>query len=660
VAAWRTYSADMSWLRLLSSLLTGVLLVVAGWLTVLAPTTTMLGFFTLGLFIAPTSAVLGLVVGRRQPRNIVGLILTLLGLAVAFMIVRQGIWEALGAHPGQIPRFTELVAVLNESAWWTFAAVALLLVYFPDGTLPSRRWRWVPLTLVVCVALQQARGAFPGDSVSAPLQQVVQPFGTLPRWLDIAQGLTFFLMLSLILACAGSLVLRYRRSDRVRRAQIKWLAFAGLGFPLYPPLCLVEIGVLGHPAWFSVAVGLAGLAGIPLATGIAMLRYDLYDVDRALAGTVTWSFITIVLLGLYGASSLTVGLLFGRGSSVAAAAATAVGAIALSPLRSRLQRAVDRRLYPLRRAAGSAIDALHRDTGTGAARPEELQAVLRIALRDPGLRVGFHVPGTDGFIDAEGVAVPPTGTPVVLSETRIGVVVAGTGDASPELLRYVADRAGTLVEVVRLRLELAGALREVESSRARLVQSGYRERRRLERDLHDGAQQRLVSLGMTLRLAQRHLDDGTVDVNGVLDQGVAELSTAVAELRQIAHGLRPSSLDDGLPAALAALVRTVPVLVEMDICPDRLPDDVATTAYYVVSEAVANAVKHAEAKCISLGVARADGQVLVRVSDDGRGGATLQARSSLADRVAALGGRLKIESPVGRGTLVEAALPCAL
>jgi len=103
----------------------------------------------------------------------------------------------------------------------------------------------------------------------------------------------------------------------------------------------------------------------------------------------------------------------------------------------------------------------------------------------------------------------------------------------------------------------------------------------------------------------------------------------------------------------------VPVLVEMDICPDRLPDDVATTAYYVVSEAVANAVKHAEANCISLGVARADGHVVVRVSDDGRGGATLQPRSGLADRVAALGGRLKIESPVGAGTLVEAALPCA-
>jgi signal transduction histidine kinase len=654
----------MGWprrLSLVASPIAGALFATAVGLTVVAPTPTMFAVLAFGLAVAPAAVILGLIVGRRQPRNIVGLNLTVLGLAVAVAVVRQGIWEALATHPAEIPRYTWLVAVLNEADWWTFAAVALLLLYFPDGTLPSRRWRWVPLTLVVCVALQQARGAFPGDSISAPLQDVVRPFGPLPRWLDIAQGLTFFLMLPLILACAGSLILRYRRSDRVRRAQIKWLALVGVGFPLYPPLCLVEIVVLGHPAWFSVAVGIAGLLGIPVATGIAMLRHDLYDVDRALAGTVTWSLITVVLLAIYGTCSLVVGLVLGRGSSVTAAAAAAVCAIALSPLRTRLQRAVDRRLYPLRRAAVTAIDALHRQTSTGAARPEELQDVLRTALRDPKLRVGFHVPGTEGFIDAEGRALPPTGgTPVVLSDTQIGVLVPGTGIASAELLRHVADHAGTLVEVVRLRLELAGALREVESSRARLVQSGYQERRRLERDLHDGAQQRLVSLGMTFRLAQRHLDDGTVDVNGLLDQGVAELSTAVAELRQIAHGLRPSSLDDGLPAALAALVRTVPVLVEMDICPDRLPDDVATTAYYVVSEAVANAVKHAEAKCISLGVARANGQVLVRVSDDGRGGATLPPRSGLADRVAALGGRLKIESPVGRGTLVEAALPCAL
>ncbi len=181
----------------------------------------------------------------------------------------------------------------------------------------------------------------------------------------------------------------------------------------------------------------------------------------------------------------------------------------------------------------------------------------------------------------------------------------------------------------------------------------------MDRDLHDGAQQRLVSLGMQLRLAQRHLDDGTVDVDSLLDQSVAELGTAVAELRQIAHGLRPSSLDDGLPAALSNLVRSLPLTVDMEIDDSPLPDAVATTAYYVASEAITNAVTHAEATRIVLQVLRRDGQLLVRVTDDGRGGARLGERSGLADRVAALGGSLRVASPRGRGTEVEAALPCA-
>jgi signal transduction histidine kinase len=147
-------------------------------------------------------------------------------------------------------------------------------------------------------------------------------------------------------------------------------------------------------------------------------------------------------------------------------------------------------------------------------------------------------------------------------------------------------------------------------------------------------------------------------VDGLLDQTVAELGTAVAELRQIAHGLRPSALDDGLPAAVAGLARTVPIPVDVDVCAELLPDDVSTTAYFVVSEAVANAVKHADATRIALQISRTDGQVVVRVVDDGRGGATIADTSTLADRVAALRGRLHVDSPPGRGTVIEAALPC--
>lgn len=648
------------WLAIAASLLAGALLVAGVALAALAPTPTALATIAVGLAVAPVSAALGVLVARRQPGNVVGLLLCLVGFAVSFTVARDVGWQVLAGRPDTPEWAGWLVAGLNEGAWWVFVFVALLLLHFPDGRPPGRRWRWIPAALVVCGIVVQAAGAFGTEPFRPPLQDLLRPLGPAPMWLDASGFVAFLVLLVLLPVCAVSLVFRFRRSDQVRRGQIKWLALAGVGIPLYPLLCLVEIAVWGRPGWFSLAVVIAGLVGVPVATTIAVLRHDLYDVDKALAGAVTWGLITVVLLGIYGSASLAAGLLLGRGSPAAAAVATALCALALSPLRVRLQHAVDRRLYPLRRNAFAAIGTLHRETGAGRARPDELQQVLRSALRDPALRVGFRIPGTDAFIDAGGAVVDPTGgTPVLLGGAQIGVLVPGRGTASPELLRQVARRCTTLVEVVRLRLELSRALREVEASRARLVQRGDEERRRLERDLHDGAQQRLVSLGMAIRLAQRHLGDGTVDVDELLDHSVAELGIAVAELRQIAHGLRPTSLDDGLPAAVATLVRTVPIGVDMDVCADPLPDDVATTAYYVVSEAVANAVKHADATCIGLRVTRVDGHVVVRVSDDGRGGAIVRNGSGLADRVAALGGSLHVESPPGRGTVVEAALPCA-
>jgi signal transduction histidine kinase len=286
-------------------------------------------------------------------------------------------------------------------------------------------------------------------------------------------------------------------------------------------------------------------------------------------------------------------------------------------------------------------------------------------LHDPTLRVGYRLPGQArdaDLVDAAGAALDPGDAyraPVRLGGYEIGAILRGTV-GSRELLREVAAAAALLVEVVRLRIELNRALGDVESSRARLLHAGYQERRRLERDLHDGAQQRLVSLGMAIRLAQRH-DDATVDVNGLLDQSVAELGTAVAELRQIAHGLRPSSLDDGLCHALATLAGNIPMPVTLDMCADRLPDDVATTAYYVASEALANTVKHAQAATIGLSVVRTDGQVTVQIRDDGRGGARPRpgaGLAGLADRIAAAGGTLRLFSPDGHGTLIEAVLPC--
>ena len=658
---FRPYSAAMSWARRAAvgcAVLAALHMVVAvGFLTA-APNRTSWLDLAVGVVVVPATTALSVFVARRREGAPVGVLLGLLSLAVAHVVAKE-VWLQWLATTDDPGRWSWLAAVTVEDAWWILTSFGLLLLHFPDGRVPSRRWRWVPLTMVAAAVVTQIDGAVADVPFEPPLEHLHRPFGPPPVWWELFALVAFVLLLALIAACAVSLGLRFRRADLTQRQQIKWLAVAGFGMPLYPLLCLIEILVWGEASWPSAIIGLTSLVATPVAAAIAVLKHDLYDVDKALAFAVTWGLVTALVLAVYAAASSVTGLLVGRSSEVGVAVGTAAGALLLLPALRGVRRAVDARMYPLRRAALAAVDDLHHEVSSGRARPERLEAALREALRDPGLRVGYRVPGSELYLDAEGEPVLGDGVPVQLVDEETGVLVPGSGPASIELLREVAARSATIVEVVRLRTEVARALAEAESSRARLVTAGYEERRRLERDLHDGAQQRLVSLGMALRLAQRHLDDGTVDLDGLLDQSVAELGTAVSELRQIAHGLRPASLDDGLPAALSRLTRSLPVTIELDVDPGPLPDAVATTAYYVVSEALANAVKHAEASHIVLAVSRENGQVLVRVSDNGCGGADIRRTSGLADRVAALGGSLAVTSPRGRGTDVRATLPCA-
>ncbi|GAA0948024.1 hypothetical protein GCM10009554_45240 [Kribbella koreensis] len=630
-------------------------------------------FIALGA-VSMAIAVLGLLINRKAPDNLVGLLLTWVGTIAMFLAARDVYYAIVAAAgvPGAVPPTSgvvadgavlpfdsRVVALLDESGWWLFVAVALLLLHFPDGLLSGRRWRTVAVSLVVLGFAQQGFGAVATIPFPAPLQDLPRPFGRPPLAIRALSEVVFALMLALFIAAAISLFVRFRRSTGRVRAQLKWLSLAGLAVVTYPFVCLTEIVLTGDTASVSTVFGIATLIALPASVAVAMLRHDLYDVDRVVADTVTYAIVMVVLLGTYAVTALTLGLFLGKGSATAAAIATAACALVLAPLRARLQRFVDRRLYPPRRAALLAIEDLQRRIHTDQAQPEELEKSLQTALRDPTLRVGLLVPGASGFIDAKGRPVGVSGgVPVMLGGVQIGLLEGETG---PAVLRAVATSAASLVEVSRLRAELAGALREVEASRTRLVQAGDQERRRLERDLHDGAQQRLVSLGMAMRLAQRHLDDGTVDVNGLLDQGVAELATAIAELRQIAHGLRPTSLDDGLHAALAAITQTLPIPVQLHIGPGELPDDLATTAYFVAAEAVANAAKYSRATSIAVRVAQSAGDVRIRVEDDGCGGAIPRPGSGLSglvDRVAAVGGSLSMNSPAGRGTTIEAVLPC--
>ncbi len=206
-------------------------------------------------------------------------------------------------------------------------------------------------------------------------------------------------------------------------------------------------------------------------------------------------------------------------------------------------------------------------------------------------------------------------------------------------------------------------LAEVEASRTRIVEAGYEERRRLERDLHDGAQQRLVSLGVQLRRLQLSLPRDAQILSPALDQIVAEVGAAIADLRQIAAGVRPARLDDGLAAALRDLARTTPVPRRRRRDGERVPASVEAAAYFVACEAITNAVKHGSPSRVTVRAVRDNGTLHVTVSDDGVGGAVVRRGSGLAglrDRVAAHGGTFEIVSPSGGGTHVEVAIPCEI
>jgi signal transduction histidine kinase len=644
--------------------LTALFAGVAAFEAALAPTEATVGWSVVGGLVALLAGGLGLLITRRAPEAAaVGALLGTIGATLGFTAAREGLWEILGRHFSEAKSLAWLVALLAESSIWLFAAIALLLLVFPDGRLPGPRWRFAPPAIIATAAVHHAFGAVDRAPYAHPLEHLHHAFGPPPRWLEGVSLLSDIALLALLCAAAASLQRRARRADDVQRRQVKWLALSGIGVPVFIVVCLVEVLALGHASWAGLVAGSLSIGGIPIAVTVALLRHDLYDIDRAVATTVAYVGASAALLLTFGAALLATGWLAG-GSTPTAVAVTAVAALAFAPLRRRLQVSVDRRLYPQRRAALAAIESLTRGIHDGSAHPEDLATSLRGALRDPGLRVGYVTLASRELVGETGEPVDESAGAVAImsGETRIGALLPAAASLSQQLLQEVAAAATTLVELVRLRLELTSALREVEASRSRLVRAGDEARRRVARDLHDGAQQRLVSLGMALRVAQRHLDDPGVDMSGLIDEAVAELGTSVAELRVIAQGLRPSTLDEGLPAALRALTRHTPIPVDIAVDAKELPDEVATTLYFIASEAITNAIKHGEATRIGVSVARIDGHVELRVTDDGQGGAAVYAGSGLAglrDRVDALGGRLLLVSEPQRGTVVEALVPCA-
>jgi signal transduction histidine kinase len=323
------------------------------------------------------------------------------------------------------------------------------------------------------------------------------------------------------------------------------------------------------------------------------------------------------------------------------------------------------------RLARSAVADLVVELGETRA-PGRLHEALARALRDPSLEVAYWLPDKERFVDLDGhpFELPPAGSSRVATivEREGARVAALVHDASlcedSELVDAVGAAAALALENERLQAELRARLDELRASRARIVEATDAERKRIERNLHDATQQRLVSVSLALGLAESKLDSDPARARRILEEAREGLGVALHELRDLSQGIHPGILTErGLAPALKELAYSAQLPVDLAVSVEgRLPDPVEAAAYYVVAEALANVSKYASARGVSVTVGRRNGRAVVEVADDGVGGAD-PARGSglrgLADRVEALGGAFAVESPPGVGTLLRAEIPCA-
>lgn len=386
--------------------------------------------------------------------------------------------------------------------------------------------------------------------------------------------------------------------------------------------------------WWRATPALRRVLVPVLAGGVVMLSFAVLLAVDLINGTRSQTLLTLTVIVL---ATVPVAFLGGL-------------------LRSRLARV----------AIGDLFVDLHE-----APTPVELRDALRGSLHDPSLELLYWLPQFQSYADLDGRAaaapVPVHGRAVtavdVAGERRALLVHDATLLEEPALLQAATAAARVALQNAHLHIELQARLAELQGSRARIVEAGQKERQRLERNLHDGAQQRLVSLSLQLSLLQTELGEDP-RATEKLESARAEIAASLAELRELARGLHPAVVSGhGLEVALEQLVARSGVPVELTIdTGGRLPEALELAAFYLVSEALTNIGKYAGADAARVEVTRVPGQVVVEISDDGCGGADTERGTGLrglADRVEALGGRLRIWSPVGEGTRVRAELPCA-
>jgi signal transduction histidine kinase len=646
-------------------------------------------------------AVVGYVLATRLPSNPIGWICLATGGAVGLdAILTTYATYALHGGPGGHDAAAFMVA-LDSPMWVPLVTLptTFLLLLFPDGRLPSPRWRrfaWavgVGLVLVVLLIFLS-----PGPLTDSGFPQLRNPFGieAVGPFVNGASALILVIPVAVVTSLVG-LVLRYRSATGLLRVQLRWLVTTAVTVAIvYAIVFLLSIntdwGGIRTPAWLEALQNLAVAAFvlIPVSVGVAVLRHRLYDIDLVINRAVLFASLGVFITAVYVAIVVGVGTLVGsRTEPALSAAAAAVVALAFQPARRRAQHFADRLVYGKRATPYEVLSEFSDRLGTAYAADDLLPRMARTLAEGTGaaradvfVRVGDELrPEAAWPVDAE---LPPAlaiGDPGHDSPTQLGTsgasvleLVRHQGEmlgalsitkkpgepvtpTEERLVRDLAAQAGLVLRNVRL-------IEELRASRQRLVSAGDAERRKIERNLHDGAQQQLVALAVQLKLlgglAERDAARAT-DLAATLQHAATD---ALESLRDLARGIYPPVLaDKGLVAALESQAQkaAIPVSVEASAI-ERYPQDVEAAVYFCSLEALQNAAKYAEASAAVVRVAQNDGSLTFEVADDGKGfdaaatkyGTGLQ---GMADRLSAMGGSIRVRSTPGAGTTVVGEIP---
>jgi signal transduction histidine kinase len=644
------------------------------------------------LVLVPGYVTVGAAIVARQSDNRIGWLFLALGLISAvettsYLTAVHLIYA--DAHDGA-GQFAAWFANWQWSA--SFVLLFYLLLMFPDGRLPSPRWRPVAWAMGFLAILFVLAGMFEDAPLQVADRTVPNPVGFIRQGGLVGGVFGGLLVVGTVvgaLSLIGSAVapaIRLRRATSDEREQLRWFAWV-LALTLIATVGSVVFVNVPHgnvPATILSGLAVAGLAlGVPIAVGIAVLKYRLYGIDAVIRRSVVIgllaAFITAVYLGIV----VGVGSLVGSSRNpTLSILATALIAVAFQPIRSRARRLADRLVFGKRAVPYEVLSEFSERMATTYSTEDILPRMVQILAEGTGgdaevwLRTGeeLHraatsrgtspvapVPMAVGDLPSFGDDV--MAAPVIHQGELLGALVVRGRSGDPltpteqQLLSDLASQASLVIRNVRL-------VEDLRASRQRIVAAQDERAKALERNLHDGAQQQLVALAIQLRLASSLVGRDDERARTMLEQLQGDATSALENLRDLAHGIYPPLLaDKGLGAALSsqATKSPVPVSVESDGI-ERYPPEVEAAVYFCALEALQNVAKYARAGEATIRLRTENGSLVFSVQDDGAGfdrsvtpaGAGL---TNMADRLAAVGGSLEVRSESGKGTTVTGRIP---